>query len=141
MTLSELAISIHAPREGRDFDRLRDPLVKVPFQSTRPVRGATQQSKSHGYKYYKFQSTRPVRGATKSYTHADISSAAFQSTRPVRGATGEHSMIEGLSEISIHAPREGRDVSQQKRRNDLRISIHAPREGRDTATLQEVRCE
>ena len=56
----------------------------------------------------------------------------FQSTRPARGAT-----IAGLMhrlsafDISIHAPREGRDRSGTGWYGKGSISIHAPREGRD----------
>ena len=34
-------------------------------------------------------------------------------------------------DISIHAPREGRDAEQAKKAEAAEISIHAPREGRD----------
>ena len=38
------------------------------------------------------------------------------------------------SDVSIHAPREGRDPTIFDRRGRRRVSIHAPREGRDGAT-------
>ena len=56
----------------------------------------------------------------------------FQSTRPVRGATGRQARPYCDWNISIHAPRAGRDlvylIVWQLR---LYISIHAPRAGRD----------
>ena len=62
----------------------------------------------------------------------------FQSTRPVRGATG---MVQVGSKyifcISIHAPREGRDISCYLLKCQISISIHAPREGRDTRILKQ----
>ena len=36
-------------------------------------------------------------------------SVSFQSTHPVRGATVERERLEGILNISIHAPREGCD--------------------------------
>ena len=78
----------------------------------------------------------------------------FQSTRPARGATTATVQARVLIDISIHAPREGRDrrtrstmpaiVNFNPRAPrgarlvgvfaiiiDIYISIHAPREGRD----------
>jgi len=57
---------------------------------------------------------------------------AFQSTRPVRGATVMFSLMFLASIVSIHAPREGRDVLRTAAQTvALLVSIHAPREGRD----------
>ena len=78
-------ISIHAPRAGRD---LRHVLGKQ--------------------RHLRFQSTRPVRGATIPIS-LFLSSVKFQSTRPVRGATPTIYRILHLLQISIHAPRAGRD--------------------------------
>ena len=55
-----------------------------------------------------FQSTRPVRGATPLMRYTR-SSSRFQSTRPVRGATALQVWITHGKNISIHAPRAGRD--------------------------------
>ena len=80
----------------------------------------------------------------------------FQSTRPVRGATVSRFRVGPALEISIHAPRAGRDLlapgggfavsvfqstrpvrgatAGLGRRGHLRqISIHAPRAGRDSS--------
>ena len=55
----------------------------------------------------------------------------FQSTPPARGATNVLLVVaQGLG-ISIHAPREGGDVSKIRRECGIVISIHAPREGGD----------
>ena len=83
----------------------------LPFQSTRPVRGATKAGlrglllcviSIHAPRagrdpqlaalltaVLKFQSTRPVRGATPNGAYAFIEPILFQSTRPVRGATAK----------------------------------------------------
>ena len=104
-------ISIHAPRAGRDCNGpCKDALDKL-FQSTRPVRGATEESMRSQYSHHNFnprapcgarpigadtvpvslsfQSTRPVRGATEVPFRA-LGIFLFQSTRPVRGATVLH---------------------------------------------------
>ena len=48
--------------------------------------------------------------------------------------------MECTLEISIHAPREGRDAWLVKKMCDmLDISIHAPREGRDGSLIATVR--
>ena len=56
----------------------------------------------------KFQSTLPVRGATNA-NDADIIKRLFQSTLPVRGATPAPRPTRARSAISIHAPRAGSD--------------------------------
>ena len=57
--------------------------------------------------------------------------AVFQSTRPARGATVEGVSERTYTDISIHAPREGRDRAVLRTLDISFISIHAPREGRD----------
>ena len=61
-----------------------------------------------------------------------LPSSVFQSTRPARGATGGRSLGDGRADVSIHAPRTGRDLLDVGTRDDLSlVSIHAPRTGRD----------
>ncbi len=55
-----------------------------------------------------FQSTRPVRGATYDDWRA-VYVDKFQSTRPVRGATNGGITAQPQIDVSIHAPRTGRD--------------------------------
>ena len=84
-------ISIHAPRVGRDPQQRKDFFAKSLFQSTRPVWGATTAPKQFvGYN-------------------------AFQSTRPVWGATRVDHLQGRTIEISIHAPRVGRDKRQPRK--------------------------
>ena len=59
----------------------------------------------------------------------------FQSTRPARGATPAGAGLKLFRCISIHAPREGRDVAASEAIPAISISIHAPREGRDSVGL------
>ena len=55
----------------------------------------------------------------------------FQSTLPVRGGTDNVSDMAPPFIISIHPPREGRDVMAAAATPATSISIHPPREGRD----------
>ena len=102
------AVSIHAPRVGRDrgclpSDQARKRFnPRAPcgarraedcgytpqptFQSTRPVWGATNLE-AFCWSSSWFQSTRPVWGATRGCCPRTISQKRFQSTRPVWGAT------------------------------------------------------
>ena len=65
----------------------------------------------------------------------------FQSTRPAWGATIECVNVDSFRDVSIHAPRVGRDhVSSDVSCNPC-VSIHAPRVGRDGASaLSITRC-
>ena len=124
------AVSIHAPRAGRDADRRPTAKLQDVFQSTRPVRGATPAFAHFPFGGIGFnprapcgarpivsilfscpllfQSTRPVRGATSGCHHIHVGSR-FQSTRPVRGATFTDVCTISGDRVSIHAPRAGRD--------------------------------
>ena len=55
----------------------------------------------------------------------------FQSTRPVRGATCLHLPAVRAWDVSIHAPRAGRDWPSSGMIKIEDVSIHAPRAGRD----------
>ena len=148
------------------------------FQSTRPVWGATSIGQSLFEQHthfnprapcgarlledgttcvaYAFQSTRPVWGATEEWKN-NPNEGKFQSTRPVWGATLPN-LLELLGvDISIHAPRVGRDcldswppagskfqstrpvwgatLTQLPGFSRVEISIHAPRVGRDVGRV------
>ena len=57
---------------------------------------------------HRFQSTRPARGATIAAV-VSCPELAFQSTRPARGATSHAAFRLTSIQVSIHAPRAGRD--------------------------------
>ena len=145
-------ISIHAPLAGRDEIADVEIMLEQIFQSTRPLRGATQAVRDGKYKPI-FQSTRPLRGATAAmilatYPPADfnprapcgarlkelqdrLTEIAFQSTRPLRGATVSLGFFVVQPVISIHAPLAGCDFSDPFFPASLLISIHAPLAGCD----------
>ena len=56
------------------------------FQSTLPLRGATELLRECGFQCNAFQSTLPLRGATVLVAQKTIKQK-FQSTLPLRGAT------------------------------------------------------
>ena len=112
------AISIHAPREGSDYNGFYIPNFLDSFQSTLPARGATM-------------------GAPR----AEIVQSSFQSTLPARGATAGPRFDVHRRAISIHAPREGSDgLRRGPAAAEPGISIHAPREGSDSRCAQIYIC-
>ena len=125
-----------------------------PFQSTLPVRGATEKLENGEADYY-ISIHAPREGSDEKPLNARITQPTkFQSTLPVRGATEKSETIRDTLIISIHAPREGSDhrhsrhvvysrgfqstlpvrgaTLYRKQGTPFRgISIHAPREGSD----------
>ena len=55
----------------------------------------------------------------------------FQSTLPSRGAIMAGTKVIDITDISIHAPLTGRDISQHSNHQPGEISIHAPFTGSD----------
>ena len=127
---ADQTVSIHAPRAGRDR--------RCQWWADSPVR---------------FNPRAPC-GARLRTASIRLVSVAFQSTRPVRGATCPHSVRAFQTQVSIHAPRAGRDhrppglcptgkcfnprapcgarpISKPPRIRSAPVSIHAPRAGRD----------
>ena len=86
MVATEVAISIHAPREGGDcaggdIVSLSDISIHAPRE------GGDHDQIKNSLKKIKFQSTPPARGATLILTRSCVISVIFQSTPPARGAT------------------------------------------------------
>ena len=105
------AISIHAPRAGCDTKKSRYLLVIHGFQSTHPVRGATDLFVSIPAGSCHFNPRTPC-GVRRFSGGKDSGILLFQSTHPVRGATAKWETGRGDPRwISIHAPRAGCDVS------------------------------
>ena len=102
-------ISIHAPREGSD---LLPSYWQVPGQNFYP---------------------RSPRGERRQTASLHPQRRIFLSTLPARGATVLNLPESVIKPISIHAPREGSDVTQLAYCVVYAmISIHAPREGSDS---------
>ena len=107
MTFADTYISIHAPRAGRDTVRWARPLWTRYFNPRAPCGARLSDLRKAGVEL------------------------TFQSTRPVRGATLLGHLQSASTEISIHAPRAGRDAFSASFCAAHSISIHAPRAGRD----------
>ena len=106
-------ISIHAPRVGRDAIFARPEAQTWQFQSTRPVWGATY------------------------HTLPAMPSQTFQSTRPVWGATCQmNSHLNVLRYFNPRAPCGARRFGGFLGCNQNQISIHAPRVGRDACAAK-----
>ena len=155
-------ISTHAPRAGSDSFVLLSRSRNFTFQSTLPVRGATETCAYTARYTAKFQSTLPVRGATGrwdlgmgrrydfnprspcgerplSITGARRTDPYFNPRSPCgeRRSDGADLLHEGS--ISIHAPRAGSDLNRHcgyEMADD--ISIHAPRAGSDRPLLERT---
>ena len=95
--------SPHGERRSPHIQRF----VRLGFQATLPVRGATALYGAYR-QVWQFQSTLPVRGATGTNSPVEVVTL-FQSTLPVRGATQVNALDDLDFRISIHAPREGSD--------------------------------
>ena len=66
-----------------------------------------------------FQPTRPARGATSVHSPISVQPSGFQPTRPARGATDRLEQTNTVKPISTHAPREGRDAKELRRKRGL----------------------
>ena len=123
-------ISIHAPREGSDPRRLlpspaisnfyprsprgerhTDNLPMLPGSHFYPrsPRGERHSSSDRCLAIKLFLSTLPARGATPPARSHSLTPPPFLSTLPARGATASVARTSTHSGISIHAPREGSD--------------------------------
>ena len=129
LTDSKHVVSIHAPRVGRDW---RNPFTPIPISSFNPRApcGARRMEElnpwlldsfnprapcgarhvllfSVGF-YLSFNPRAPC-GARRFATSQTTTKCKFQSTRPVWGATRCECTPYGVPDVSIHAPRVGRD--------------------------------
>ena len=133
-----VAISIHAPRVGRDSGRATRTRTKSDFNPRAPC-GARPRC-YHGILQSVYISIHAPRVGRDNCRFAHkISPFIFQSTRPVWGATMIAKISTLFFPISIHAPRVGRDKNGRIRRAEVLISIHAPRVGRDDCICVDVR--
>ena len=147
------AISIHAPLAGRDgyrglsvrrlqYFNPRAPcgarrivycvqLEISPFQSTRPLRGATPSAPRVLF-FRRISIHAPLAGRDALTTGASCAAMNFNPRAPC-GARHNKDLTEGfLYRISIHAPLAGRDLGALASKSKVAISIHAPLAGRDS---------
>ena len=113
-------------------------LIRLKFQSTRPVKGATGP-RAHRLARGGVSIHAPREGRDALEDRHVCAADGFQSTRPVKGATDISPQWFDPLAVSIHAPREGRDLAEQGLVLHEEVSIHAPREGRDARAGDDTR--
>ena len=86
----------------------KTPTAVTAFQSTHPLRGATQTTGIKGRQTQYFNPRTPC-GVRHLYQVQSYSDRRFQSTHPLRGATNDFNSSCILVYISIHAPLAGCD--------------------------------
>ena len=149
-------VSIHAPRAGRDESAAPSVVSESLFQSTRPARDATRRRMNNGQRLvvsihapragrdlmlrfskalFKSFNPRAPRGTRPRRPGPETRRYLFQSTRPARDATGSLRRSTREENVSIHAPRAGRDKGGDRGRPGHVVSIHAPRAGRDPSGI------
>ena len=101
------------------------------FQSSRPLRGATGIASKFVPKLA-FQSPRPLRGATALAWWHFLATGPFQSPRPLRGATALGRIASDRRGFQSPRPLRGATAEQARIQRDWQISIPAPLAGRDT---------
>ena len=125
-------ISIHAAREGGDFDDRVVIVYNIKFQSTPPVKAATKHPPNASIDSTLFQSTPPVKAATVENATTQFS-VAFQSTPPVKAATRFASHQELGGAFQSTPPVKAATIGRRFTTMHSSISIHAAREGGDLA--------
>ena len=105
------------------------------FQSTPPARGGDYWHTSGAFVVGRFQSTPPARGATLRQG-LSLPHRRFQSTPPAKGATLLNPVfVFSFRDFNPRPPRVGRQKGNEDIRKAKRISIHAPREGGDVSMI------
>ena len=125
--LLEIAISIHAPREGGD-STMRSRIVARVISIHAPREGGRRRLSFDSHLGDSFQSTPPARGATE-YPPALQGCASFQSTPPARGATSNSGKTAPSESFQSTPPRGGRPPVSGSVTASTWISIHAPARG------------
>ena len=105
------SVSIHAPREGCDPNLAKAPVILLMFQFTHPGRGATLAYIFDSALSERFNSRTPG-GVRLLVNPFRLLAYQFQFTHPGRGATISKSLPTPRLSVSIHAPREGCDLSE-----------------------------
>ena len=103
-------ISIHAPREGGDHALRGMSRGKSNF-NPRPPRGGRRRNFRCAARSLRYFNPRPPRGGRPAQAGRKYLYHRFQSTPPARGATAAGLQLVHAFRISIHAPREGGDLT------------------------------
>ena len=129
ISIEDASVSIRAPRVGRDQLLAEADGCTGSFNPRAP-RGARPDFSALDTLINEFQSARPAWGATAgvpSFRLTDL----FQSARPAWGATSRAPNVMSNQEVSIRAPRVGRDGRQvQREQGTGSFNPRAPRGAR-----------
>ena len=130
-------ISIHAPLAGCDprGDPARD--GRNPFQSTHPLRGATNPRYPH-IAVALFQSTHPLRGATTMAVAASATRRNFNPRTPCGVRRGRGGFRFQPANFNPRTPCGVRRGTIRFSAGSNMISIHAPLAGCDSTCLRRV---
>ena len=130
-------ISTHAPLAGRDRRLLNKNKTDINFNPRAPC-GARLESLEAFRLRLLFQPTRPLRGATANPGGVGHGWVKISTHAPLAGRDAEtQRIINRRFGISTHAPLAGRDVQRLVNElGKLRISTHAPLAGRDSKSVQ-----
>ena len=110
LAIRRAAISIHAAREGGDASAPRVSTDSTLFQSTPPVKAATDEAHhASANTYISIHAARE--GGDENDCFAQSRGELFQSTPPVKAATVTLADYKSALRISIHAAREGGDAA------------------------------
>ena len=116
VALDVAAVSIHAPRVGRDGVVPRPLLDRVSIHAPRVGRDDVRARNTSGVGF----NPRAPRGARRCERDRRRSRRLFQSTRPAWGATAPSRSSSVRASVSIHAPRVGRDPAGPSCGSDVR---------------------
>ena len=111
-------------------------LVGFCYFNPRSPRGERRNKPDTLHYYQLFQSTLPARGATRACAPSSARQGRFQSTLPARGAT-LRLLLFGHKQVHFNprSPRGERQLYSVLRVRKFAISIHAPREGSDVTVI------
>ena len=123
-------VSIHAPRVGRDRERISRNVICALFQSTRPAWGATTPLLATNTEAACFNPRAP-RGARRAALDIRLALSRFNPRAPRGARRRKLSKAPWSLEVSIHAPRVGRDGQRSAARAyRLCFNPRAPRGAR-----------
>mgnify|MGYP006918595200 CR=1 FL=1 len=136
--LTNLGISIHAPREGGDRIPVSVPFIRLIFQSTPPARGATGKVVVMMVDAFNFN-PRPPRGGRQSITGYNVWYTYISIHAPREGGDVNPDMTGKIQDnFNPRPPRGGRPEETSRGSAVGKISIHAPREGGDLTPFIKI---
>ena len=106
-------VSTHAPLAGSDEHNLFHVLIKLKFQPTLPLRGATSARTRHSECLTCFNPRSPC-GERLVFGASSSQPATFQPTLPLRGATTAPVLRRRADHVSTHAPLAGSDGAKSQ---------------------------